>query len=247
MARRIAENGGIKEERPSFFKVILPGYNTEQLRIPPHFLEHGRNDQPERATLTWNMSLERSWTVKVCRTKEGVYFKDGWRDFLNDNSVKEGDFLVFTYEGDMHFSIRDYENNCCKRGDFPTNNEPHEESAPAKSTKRNPGCPKKDYSAESFRSKFPHYTRSIKKKYCVYSIPTAFYRKHLSAGNYEVAFLKISGGTKWFKVKLVPSLQTAFMSKGWSVFAHDNQIVVGDVCAFELVKENKMVVHILRK
>ncbi|KAL6213472.1 hypothetical protein ACLB2K_012919 [Fragaria x ananassa] len=76
-----------------------------------------------------------------------------------------------------------------------------------------------------------------------YSTPTAFYSKHLSAGNYKFAFVKISRGNKWCKVKLVPSCQTAFMSGGWAEFARDNKII----CAFELLKENKMVVHILQK
>ncbi|XP_024164885.1 B3 domain-containing protein Os01g0723500 isoform X1 [Rosa chinensis] len=246
----MVRKNGVKEKRPSFFKVILPRYSTERLMIPPQFLKHLGKDLCSKATLSLNMSSQCSWNVKVTKTKKDVYFKDGWQEFLNNNSVDEGDFLVFTYEGKMHFSIAVFDRSCCGRVDFP--NETFKESIVAMTTKRPCGRPRKDNSAAdntakesaiSFKSKFPHYKSTIKKTYCVYSIPTTFYREHLAAGKYEFAFLKISGGNKWYKVKLVPSIRTAFMSKGWAAFARDNQIKVGHVCIFELVKENKMVVH----
>nr|XP_011458336.1 PREDICTED: B3 domain-containing protein At5g18000-like [Fragaria vesca subsp. vesca]XP_011458337.1 PREDICTED: B3 domain-containing protein At5g18000-like [Fragaria vesca subsp. vesca] len=154
----------------------------------------------------------------------------------------------------MHFSIAFFDWSCCERVDF--TNGTCKESTLAKSTKRPCHKPRKHNSAAdntakesaiSFKSKYPHYKKAINKTYCVYSTPTAFYSKHLSAGNYKFAFVNISGGNKWYKVKLVPSCQTAFMSAGWAEFARDKKIMVGDVCAFELLKENKMVVHILQK
>ncbi|XP_050365313.1 B3 domain-containing protein Os01g0723500-like [Argentina anserina] len=220
-------------------------------RIPSQFLKHLRKDLSSKATLSLNMRSKWSWNVKVAKTKKDVYFKDGWQDFLNDNSVDEGDFLVFTYEGNMHFSIAWFDSSCCERDKFP--NGTSEKSTIAK---RPYGRQRKYNSAAdsrakksviSFTSEFPFYIKAINKTYCVYSIPTAFYREHLSAGNYTFAFVKISGGNKWYKVKLVPSYQTAFMSEGWAVFARDNHIMVGDVCAFELLKENKLVVRVLQK
>ncbi|KAL6218748.1 hypothetical protein ACLB2K_011957 [Fragaria x ananassa] len=124
----MVRKNGVNQKRPSFFKVILPGYSTEQLRIPPQFLKHLRKDLSSKANLSLNMSSQCSWNVKVTKTMNDVYFKDGWQEFLNNNSVDE-----------------------------------------------------------------------------------------------------------------------AFMSAGWAEFARDKKIMVGDVCAFELLKENKMVVHILQK
>lgn len=48
--------------------------------------------------------------------------------------MDEGDFLVFTYEGKMHFSIACFDRSCCERVDFP--NGPCKQSTVAKSTKR---------------------------------------------------------------------------------------------------------------
>lgn len=91
------------------------------------------------------MSSECSWNVKVSNTKQGVYLKDRWQEFLNDNSVNEGDFLVFTYEGKMRFTIQVFDMSCCERVNFPTY-EIRKESTVAKSTKRPIGKPRKYHS-----------------------------------------------------------------------------------------------------
>ncbi|XP_004290392.1 PREDICTED: B3 domain-containing protein Os01g0723500-like isoform X1 [Fragaria vesca subsp. vesca] len=289
----VRPKNGIKEKRPSFFKVIIPGYSTRYLRIPPPFLELISNDLSGEATLNSNTCSEWSWNVGVTKTIRSVYFKDGWQEFLKDNSVEDGDFVVFEYEGNMNFNVQIFDNSGCERDCFPNIGTPkissfaekkRHPSTPRKSDiccskchlqlnsrkdssdniakQRLPGRPRKSHigcskrhpcpsnfrkvSAESFKSNYPHVTLAIKKTYCVYSFPTSFYKEHLSPGNYEVVFLKIAEGKKWYKVKLVRSIATAFMSKGWSKFARANQIKVGNVCAFEVVEENKLVVHIIQ-
>nr|XP_011458372.1 PREDICTED: B3 domain-containing protein Os11g0197600-like isoform X2 [Fragaria vesca subsp. vesca] len=255
----VRPKNGIKEKRPSFFKVIIPGYSTRYLRIPPPFLELISNDLSGEATLNSNTCSEWSWNVGVTKTIRSVYFKDGWQEFLKDNSVEDGDFVVFEYEGNMNFNVQIFDNSGCERDCFPNIGTPKISSFAEK--KRHPSTPRKSDiccskchlqlnsrkdSSESFKSNYPHVTLAIKKTYCVYSFPTSFYKEHLSPGNYEVVFLKIAEGKKWYKVKLVRSIATAFMSKGWSKFARANQIKVGNVCAFEVVEENKLVVHIIQ-
>ncbi|KAK9942250.1 hypothetical protein M0R45_007926 [Rubus argutus] len=265
---RKTPNNGITEQRPSFFKVIIPGHTTKHLRIPTPFLELIRNDISDNANLNLNTSSEQSWKVKVSKTRGGVYFKDGWQEFLKDNPADDGDFVVFEYEGNMHFRVQIFDNSCCEKDSFPKN-ETHKKSTFAERKKRRPGTPRKSRmgcsklprplnsskdnsdniageSAESFKSNYPHFTKAIKQTYCVYSFPTSFYKEHLSAGNYKVVLLKIAEGENWHKVKLVRSLGTAFMSKGWSEFARTYQIKVGNVCVFEVVEENKMVVNVFR-
>ncbi|XP_062020645.1 B3 domain-containing protein Os01g0723500-like isoform X3 [Rosa rugosa] len=273
-------------------------------RIPPPFLEFIRNDLSDEATLNSNTCSERSWNVRVRKTKGGVYFKDGWQGFLKDNSVEDGDFLVFEYEGNMHFSVQIFDNSCCERDSFPEI-ETHTKSTFAECKKGHPGRPRKsdigcskrplalnsrkdnsvadniakkrlpgrprkshirrykrpcpsnsgednsddivEESAKSFKSNYPHVTKTIKETFCVYSFPTSFYREHLSGGNYEVVFLKIARGERWYQVKLVRSLRTAYLSKGWSEFACANQIKVGNICVFEVVEENKLVVHVVQQ
>ncbi|KAL6209710.1 hypothetical protein ACLB2K_020650 [Fragaria x ananassa] len=74
LRRTMVRKNGVKEKRPSFFK-----------RIPPQFLKHLRKYLSSKATLSLNMTSQCSWNVKVTKTKNDVYFKDGWQEFLNNN------------------------------------------------------------------------------------------------------------------------------------------------------------------
>lgn len=74
-----------------------------------------------------------------------------------------------------------------------------------------------------------------------------FYKENLSSGKYEFVFLKNSEGTKWYQVKLSGYRETVFMTKGWGAFALANQVKVGSLCQFQILKENKILVHILNK
>lgn len=122
----------------AFFLVIL------LKRIPPSFLELIRNDLSDHANLNLNTSSEWSWKVKVSKTRGGVYFKDGWQEFLKDNSVDDGDFLVFEYEGNMHFRVHIFDKSCCERDSFP-NNETKKKSTFVEHKKRRPGTPRKSH------------------------------------------------------------------------------------------------------
>ncbi|KAK1559630.1 hypothetical protein Q3G72_016662 [Acer saccharum] len=92
-----------EDYRPVFFKIIL-GSTKERLRIPPKFLHHIVEDLTETATL--KISTGEIWTVEMNRTKDGVFMENGWQQFLRDNSLTEKHFLVFSYDGNMNFSVQ---------------------------------------------------------------------------------------------------------------------------------------------
>lgn len=75
------------------------------------------------------------------------------------------------------------------------------------------------------------------------AVPTDFSRNYLPQGYYTV-ILNNSEGREW-KVSIVPSGTTVKLSGGWAAFRCDNQINSGDICTFELVKRETMVVHIV--
>lgn len=75
------------------------------------------------------------------------------------------------------------------------------------------------------------------------AVPTDFSRNYLPQGYYTV-ILKNSEGREW-KVSVVPSANTVKLSGGWAAFRCDNQINSGDICTFELVRRETMVVHIV--
>ncbi|KAL0351326.1 UNVERIFIED_CONTAM: B3 domain-containing protein [Sesamum calycinum] len=92
---------------PSFYKIVLPDTNIDGVRIPPEFLKHMEEEEEEEpsgvATLT--VSSGRKWHVKVSKEDNGVVFRDGWKRFCRENSVRITDFLQFTYHGNLQFSV----------------------------------------------------------------------------------------------------------------------------------------------
>ena len=58
----------------------------------------------------------------------GLFFRSGWQEFVKDNSLELGDFLVFKYVGKSTFNVKIYGRNACEKGkklakknnDYPT-------------------------------------------------------------------------------------------------------------------------------
>ncbi|KAK9927137.1 hypothetical protein M0R45_024337 [Rubus argutus] len=256
MARRASK-------KPAFFMVITPGFNTDDLRIPPEFRKYMMNELSERATLEV-CSSKCSWTVQVSQIEGDIYFRNGWQEFIRDNSLGDFEFLVFRYERAMHFSIQIFDKTACMRDNFLEN------STVANTTNRPRGRPRKckhsaagknipscqstelkeikegeeDYqdseeeAATLPKSEFPSFTSIIGAgSYNVF--------RQTSQGYYYIV-LKNSEGRKW-KVNVVPNSPTVKLSGGWGKFKRANRINFGDTCIFELVKKNTMVVHIIPK
>ncbi|XP_040363968.1 B3 domain-containing protein Os01g0723500-like isoform X2 [Rosa chinensis] len=143
MARAGFNNGGMEEQKgPTFFKIIKPGFNTDHLRIPPAFRKHILNELSIGATLTLSSSADSSWNVRAHKIGRDIYLKEGWQEFLRDNSLGDSEFLMFGYDGNMHFSIDIFEKNCCKRTKAPALRR-HQQSTFTNNTKRPRGRPRK--------------------------------------------------------------------------------------------------------
>ncbi|XP_061992701.1 B3 domain-containing protein Os01g0723500-like isoform X1 [Rosa rugosa] len=274
MARRACtslpfHDGSVEEEKgPTFFKIIRPGFNTEHLRIPPAFRKHILHESTKRATLKLKNSSDTSWTVKVSITGRDIYLKDGWQEFLRENSLGDSEFLVFRYDKNMHFIINIFDKNCVERVNI-TDLRTHKASTFPDNTKgplarppTAPGDHRYDSAVEAahvlkskgehlpsyaaaaaFKSKFPYFAKVLAGSKMV-AIPTHFYREIFSSSKYDELFLVTSKGK--FTVTLLPCTDTVMLSGGWSSFRNDNQLQEDDICIFELVKENTMVVHIFR-
>ncbi|XP_004306660.1 PREDICTED: B3 domain-containing protein At5g57720-like [Fragaria vesca subsp. vesca] len=97
---------------PDIFTVMSSDLNTETLTIPPHIRNRMVNELFKRATFKLKNSTYCAWNVRVHKTEEGgLCFKEGWEEFLYDNSLDgKGafEFLVLEYDGKMHFSIQTY-------------------------------------------------------------------------------------------------------------------------------------------
>ncbi|KAH7686102.1 B3 DNA binding domain-containing protein [Dioscorea alata] len=99
---------------PSFFKVFLPNLSAQHLKIPPAFLKHIVHEEEAR-TVSLEGPSGSVWCVEMVRNSGGVWFENGWKEFVADHSVVMGDFLVFCYTGDSSFRVLLFDSTACQK------------------------------------------------------------------------------------------------------------------------------------
>ena len=67
------------------------------------------------------------------------------------------------------------------------------------------------------------------------SIPLSFVKRHFKTDNKKTT-LSVSDGRTWSVKYIIMKKSKVKFSSGWTKFARDNSLEVGDVCAFELIK-----------
>ncbi|KAL4205139.1 hypothetical protein AMTRI_Chr01g135790 [Amborella trichopoda] len=102
------EDGG-----QSFFKIMLGNF-SKQLFIPPAF-RHNFKKRFHEAVLEGPSG--NNWNVEVEEVRGALCFSRGWKKFVKDHSLNDGDFLVFYYDGDTHFLIKIFNKTGCERED----------------------------------------------------------------------------------------------------------------------------------
>lgn len=58
-----------------------------------------------------------SWQVKLSKTPMGNFLSDGWSNVVEDQCLKEEEFLLFRYDGNMHFHVMIFDTSACERED----------------------------------------------------------------------------------------------------------------------------------
>ncbi|KAH7852507.1 hypothetical protein Vadar_025700 [Vaccinium darrowii] len=91
----------------------------KQQRIPPDFVKYITGALPYKSTIT--SQEKRSWLVELKKVDGHLYLQEGWQQFVHDNSLEFGDFLLFYYGGNAQFYVKIYgKNNCLKKVSEPT-------------------------------------------------------------------------------------------------------------------------------
>ncbi|CAL5324728.1 hypothetical protein CsSME_00003831 [Camellia sinensis var. sinensis] len=96
-----------------FFKVYLPDQSSQSLRVPPAFVKQLNGPIPNNAIL--KDLGGKFWHVEIEEAENGIYFKNGWQRFVNDNSLEFGNFLVFRYKGHSLFHVKIFRENGCMK------------------------------------------------------------------------------------------------------------------------------------
>ncbi|XP_021313509.1 B3 domain-containing protein Os01g0723500 [Sorghum bicolor] len=114
------------ERRPHFFKVLMGDFK-KRLKIPPDFCKHIPWEASRKAKTTLKeasmaATLEgpsgRTWLVVIRRSAEGTFFTSGWPKFVQDQELRELEFLVFRHDGGTHFTAMVFDTTACQREDL---------------------------------------------------------------------------------------------------------------------------------
>ncbi|CAM8960001.1 unnamed protein product [Rhodiola kirilowii] len=85
--------------KPHFLQPVVSDLATNFL-IPADFIKYLEDEGREEAQLRTGRR-KRPWAVRIV----GRRVVDGWEEFVRENELHVGDFLVFRYEGDMVFDV----------------------------------------------------------------------------------------------------------------------------------------------
>ncbi|CAH2072477.1 unnamed protein product [Thlaspi arvense] len=117
--------GQIMEEgdNPGFFKILrredlsseimvtlLIFSYLEFLRMIPHDFIRSVSQSSSSFKMDLKVPWGNSWPVKISKNPSFHYMEDrGWNQFVSDNALGENEYLTFTHEGNMYFSVSIYE------------------------------------------------------------------------------------------------------------------------------------------
>ncbi|XP_042493919.1 B3 domain-containing protein REM10-like isoform X2 [Macadamia integrifolia] len=236
-----------------FFKPILPPF--QQLSIPKAFLKHLVDEMCEEgvgeATLRNHRCASKSWRVKV----KGFCFTVGWDDFIRDNDLGFGDFVVFAYKGAMVFDVKVFDRSSCEK-------EYHH--PPATVVKREfQNQQEKDYNRlkeEEIKISSPLsgqfttpcigpkatgdafevlITENKIRKASSVGVPKDFAVANGLIGKIFQAIFRDERGNSWC-VRLNQDSGRVRMGCGWCKFVSGNYLKEGDTCVFKLVNCGKI-------
>ncbi|XP_058069232.1 B3 domain-containing protein Os01g0723500-like [Magnolia sinica] len=321
------ERGREMKRKPHFFKVLLGDF-SHSLRIPPAFVKYIAKEVSQRAILKGPSG--RIWHVELCKRTSGTYLQNGWQEFVKDHSLQEYEFLVFRYDGDVHFTVQIFDRTACEKKDVLTMKTPtestskeskkrgreeensldsskfsHRKAHKSETEKHEIACvhapqhsfrddyidaiqglhtpPKSDgfvkiktedvelpisgiaspavkvdfsprmqlpasEKADSFTSKFPYFITQLRmfnvRTTLVLHIPISFSRLYLPTER-TTLLVRDPTGRPW-EVNYLYRNGRGFLSGGWPAFSRSNSLKKGDFCAFELVGQKEIQVHIFR-
>ncbi|CAL5207845.1 unnamed protein product [Lathyrus oleraceus] len=259
-----------KSENPLFIVVMTSSYTNQYMYVPFDFEQkYLKKDQSDMVLRV--LGDDRTWIVKYCQSR----ISSGWKIFASDNNLKVGDVCLFemiNYDAYafrvLVFRVDDEQGSpppqvhrdrinwvetarISKVDSKPIILHRGLKATPINSLQASPPAFAK-VEAEQFAStlKNPHFTINLRSSHWdEYKprIPNSFSRKYLCYQNNTVM---LQFDEKIWQVELVsyPSDLTRKLSVGWSRFADENKLQVGDVCVFELINKEDAVldVHIFR-
>ncbi|XP_030517484.2 B3 domain-containing transcription factor VRN1-like [Rhodamnia argentea] len=216
-----------------FFKVVMrPSYIKNEMYVPRRFIMQHILEIKEIATLRHS---DRSWPVKLRRcphSVRGASFSSGWDAFVRETRLLVGNVCVFELidRDDVVFRVHifssagRYKRSKCRVD----HHEPvfHDPTPPRLLT-----TPEL---AREFDSEHPFFKLVIRQCHLKkLTFHNRFIRQHMQE-NKGTATLRYSDRS-WLVKLLRWKKERAAFSAGWSTFATETHLRVGNACVFELI------------
>ncbi|XP_055960158.1 B3 domain-containing transcription factor VRN1-like [Mercurialis annua] len=249
--KRAASN--FKSENPYFIVAMQPTFlhfcDSYRLTIPASFVKKFFNKPQGSAILsTIDGNL---WSVEYkYYAGSSAKIGQGWRQFAIGNHLEIGDVCVFELidhaNTTLKVSIFRHIKEAVKSTSLGNNKKmKQEESCGNVKTVQRHLCSnfsKAADSANKFTSVNPFFKANMSRSSIV-NVPLEFLRKCCKK-NAENVWLQI-GNRKW-AVKLInhSSYRRGWLSAGFSLFAKENSLKAGDVCIFELINSELLLLKV---
>ena len=56
-----------------------------------------------------------TWDVNLIQQNDDLFLHHGWPAFVRDHFIESGDFLVFRYDGELHFTVQVFDKSSCEK------------------------------------------------------------------------------------------------------------------------------------
>nr|GMC56112.1 B3 domain-containing protein REM16-like [Ipomoea batatas]GMC69430.1 B3 domain-containing protein REM16-like [Ipomoea batatas] len=207
-----------------FFQ-ILSGHYDLQLAIPQKFADNLREKLADSVSLKgpcgaiWNVDLEADG--------DKLYLKYGWKEFVEEHSLRENDVLVFKYNGNLQFDVTMFDGLtlCEKEASYFIRHCEHRELT-IRAITNGTATPISYHDAAANESSHEEFE----------TIPAEWARSHLPQKNINVS-LHVNEKT-WLAKCYYKTSSHGLAGSGWKNFALDNFLEKDDACVFSLVSQS---------
>ncbi|KAG8391063.1 hypothetical protein BUALT_Bualt01G0148900 [Buddleja alternifolia] len=232
-----------EDQLPEFFQIYIPSLCSQTMRIPPAFVKNFGREMPTIVTLS--RPSAQSWQVNISKISEHWYFHEGWPEFVQENSVEEGDVLTFGYARNLIFIVKVFAiNGCRKIVDENTSNETSEpENSKQNEASRTNSSLKSAIQRKSV-CRNPSFSLVMSKSYILkglLSVPSEFWNVYMRKNGSGSGMVTLRINNKSWPVGLTSnSPNRVQFSKGWTKFVKDNSLQNENICTFQLVDRNHL-------
>ncbi|XVF67653.1 hypothetical protein PTKIN_Ptkin10aG0138700 [Pterospermum kingtungense] len=121
-SRAVETNVPDHDNRPCFFMIILCNGNarhSNSMKIPTNFATtHLPKTVPDRAVLKGPSG--DCWNITLSQREEGdITLRHGWKQFYQDHSLGDNEFLLFRHNGNMCFDVQIFDKSGLERKNVP--------------------------------------------------------------------------------------------------------------------------------